>query len=149
MTTDKKVRNGVLKWAIVRIAAFCWVNWCHNWNPEVLNHQKMVSHAQIGPGRAEIAQSQVVTPPPPKNGKIWEKIFKFSENFYMSFSGNFKPILLLTFFWFAPSPLSYMLYLSPPGQKWGFFFPLVQIFWNSEYKLSRPPWATLLLRLRL
>ena len=29
------------------------------------------------------------------------------------------------------------------------YFPLVQIFWNLEYKLSRPPWETLLLRSRL
>ena len=50
-----KLEIRVLKWVIVRVAAFRCVRRYQNRIPEVLNYQKLVSHAQIGLQRPEIA----------------------------------------------------------------------------------------------
>ena len=56
-TTESKVRKYILILVLMRIAAFFCVRRYQNWIPEILNHQKMVSHAQIGLQRPEIAFS--------------------------------------------------------------------------------------------
>ena len=56
-TTRSKVRKNVLIWFLMCIAAFHCAHRYQNWIPEILNHQKMVSHAQIGLQRLERAFS--------------------------------------------------------------------------------------------
>ena len=51
--------NWVLKWVLVRIAAFYCTRQCKIWNPETEYYQIVSSHAQIWPQGAEEEQSKV------------------------------------------------------------------------------------------
>ena len=46
-TKDTRDTKGVLKWVLVRIAAFCCARQYQIWTPEIEYYQKMTSHAQI------------------------------------------------------------------------------------------------------
>ena len=50
---DTRDTEWVLKWVLVRIAAFCCAQQPQIWIPEIEYYQKMASHAQIGPQGAE------------------------------------------------------------------------------------------------
>ena len=52
-TKDTRDTERVLKWVIVRIAAFCCAQQPQIWIPEIEYYQKMAWHAQIGPQGAE------------------------------------------------------------------------------------------------
>ena len=52
-TPDTRDTKCVLKWVLVRIAAFCCAHWPQIWIPETEYYQKLSSHAQIGPQGAE------------------------------------------------------------------------------------------------
>ena len=106
-TTYTKVRVRILKWVIVRIATFFFAHRYQNRIPEVLNYQKLVSHAQIWPKRAERDRKSIY---PLKS--VWSQL---------------------------------LLWVMGYG---GYGLNDLRFFWNSEYKLVRPPWATLLLRAR-
>ena len=51
--------KGVLKWALVRIAAFRCASRYHIWIPEIEYYQIVSSHAQIRPQGAEKQQSKM------------------------------------------------------------------------------------------
>ena len=52
-TTDTRDTKCVLKWVLVRIAAFCCAHGPQIWIPETEYYQKVASHAQIRPQGAE------------------------------------------------------------------------------------------------
>ena len=58
-TPDTRDTKCVLKWVLVRIAAFCCARWPQIWIPETEYYQKVSSHAQIWPQGAEKQQSKV------------------------------------------------------------------------------------------
>ena len=58
-TTDTRDTKCVLKWVLVRIAAFCCAHGPQIWIPETEYYQKVASHAQIRPQGAEKPLSKV------------------------------------------------------------------------------------------
>ena len=86
--TGSKVRRNVLILVLMRIAAFFCVRRYQNWIPEILNYQKMVSHAQIGLQRPEIAFSLLYRGKWPNNKRLRDMKKKNHFGFFSNLQGS-------------------------------------------------------------